>query len=82
LLAIAGLEAQDVHDETGTGQSERILEDRAPPRDKLRLYYPKRRNPFAAAGALQALGLLDSIAAAVNTQRQPSASSAIPNLPL
>ncbi|WP_047229690.1 LysR family transcriptional regulator [Pseudomonas brassicacearum] len=42
---------QDVHNEIRTGQFVRTLEDWTPPRDKLCLYYPNRRNPSAAAKA-------------------------------
>lgn len=42
---------QDVHDEIENGQFEQILEDWTPPRDKLCLYYPNRRNPSAAVKA-------------------------------
>jgi len=42
---------QDVHDEIHAGQLVRILQDWTPPRDKLCLYYPNRRNPCAAAKA-------------------------------
>lgn len=42
---------QDVHDEIGTGQFVRTLQDWTPPRDRLCLYYPNRRNPSAAAKA-------------------------------
>ncbi|CAN7594234.1 LysR family transcriptional regulator [Pseudomonas umsongensis] len=42
---------QDVHHEIRTGQFVRVLEEWTPPRDKLCLYYPNRRNPSAAAKA-------------------------------
>ncbi|AMZ69919.1 MULTISPECIES: LysR family transcriptional regulator [Pseudomonas] len=46
---------QDVQDEIQAGQFERVLEDWTPPRDKLCLYYPNRRNPSAAVKAFIAL---------------------------
>ncbi|SDB32906.1 LysR family transcriptional regulator [Pseudomonas sp. NFACC13-1] len=46
---------QDVQDEIEAGQFERVLEDWTPPRDKLCLYYPNRRNPSAAVKAFIAL---------------------------
>ena len=46
---------QDVRDEIEAGQFERVLEDWTPPRDKLCLYYPNRRNPSAAIKAFIAL---------------------------
>ncbi|MGE8497930.1 MAG: LysR substrate-binding domain-containing protein [Pseudomonas sp.] len=46
---------QDVQAEIETGQFERVLEDWTPPRDKLCLYYPNRRNPSAALKAFTAL---------------------------
>ncbi|VEF11405.1 LysR family transcriptional regulator [Pseudomonas fluorescens] len=42
---------QDVHDEIRSGQFVRALEVWTPPRDRLCLYYPNRRNPSAAAKA-------------------------------
>lgn len=42
---------QDVHDEIRSGQFVRALEAWTPPRDRLCLYYPNRRNPSAAAKA-------------------------------
>jgi len=42
---------QDVQDEVATGEFVRILEDWTPPRDRLCLYYPNRRNPSAAVRA-------------------------------
>jgi DNA-binding transcriptional LysR family regulator len=42
---------QDVHHEIRTGEFVRVLEEWTPPRDKLCLYYPNRRNPSAAAKA-------------------------------
>jgi DNA-binding transcriptional LysR family regulator len=46
---------QDVQAEIEAGQFERVLEDWAPPRDSLCLYYPNRRNSSAAFKALIAL---------------------------
>ncbi|MET0775677.1 MAG: hypothetical protein ABWZ65_09365 [Pseudomonas mandelii] len=46
---------QDVRDEIEAGQFERVLDDWTPPRDKLCLYYPNRRNPCAAIKAFIAL---------------------------
>ncbi|SCZ26860.1 MULTISPECIES: LysR family transcriptional regulator [unclassified Pseudomonas] len=46
---------QDVQDEIQAGQFERVLEDWTPPRDKLCLYYPNRRNPSAAVKAFISL---------------------------
>ncbi|WP_366301834.1 LysR substrate-binding domain-containing protein [Pseudomonas atacamensis] len=42
---------QDVRDEIRTGEFVQVLEDWTPPRDRLCLYYPNRRNPSAAARA-------------------------------
>ena len=46
---------QDVQAEIEAGQFERVLEDWTPPRDRLCLYYPNRRNPSAALKAFTAL---------------------------
>lgn len=46
---------EDVRDEIESGRFERVLEDWTPPRDKLCLYYPNRRNPSAAVKAFIAL---------------------------
>ncbi|CEL29041.1 LysR substrate-binding domain-containing protein [Pseudomonas fluorescens] len=43
--------AQDVHHEIRAGQFVQVLKEWTPPRDKLCLYYPNRRNPSAAAKA-------------------------------
>ncbi|MDD1964254.1 LysR substrate-binding domain-containing protein [Pseudomonas putida] len=42
---------QDVQDEVAAGEFVRILDDWTPPRDRLCLYYPNRRNPSAAVRA-------------------------------
>lgn len=42
---------QDVRDEIRTGEFVQVLKDWTPPRDRLCLYYPNRRNPSAAARA-------------------------------
>lgn len=46
---------QDVRSEIEAGQFERVLGEWTPPRDKLCLYYPNRRNPSAAFKAFVAL---------------------------
>lgn len=51
---------QDVRDEIEAGVFERILEDWTPPRDRLCLYYPNRRNPSAAFKAFIALARANS----------------------
>lgn len=42
---------QDVRDEIRSGEFVQVLKDWTPPRDRLCLYYPNRRNPSAAARA-------------------------------
>ncbi|WP_236169201.1 LysR family transcriptional regulator [Pseudomonas atacamensis] len=42
---------QDVRDEIRSGEFAQVLKDWTPPRDRLCLYYPNRRNPSAAARA-------------------------------
>ncbi|MGE8358924.1 LysR family transcriptional regulator [Pseudomonas sp.] len=46
---------QDVQPDIEAGRLERVLEDWTPPRDRLCLYYPNRRNPSAALKAFTTL---------------------------